>query len=66
MVIQLGRVRLPVPEGLALGARTIGDEARDERRVALDFRVRHPLLGQVYRYAGEFTADAADEARASR
>jgi hypothetical protein len=66
MVIQLGRVRLPVPEWLALGHTTIVEEAVDERRFAMDFRVTHPLLGQVYRYAGEFEADAGDATDASR
>jgi len=26
----------------------------------MDFRLTHPLLGQIFRYAGTFEADACD------
>ncbi|MCK4743567.1 MAG: DUF4166 domain-containing protein [Sulfuriflexus sp.] len=53
-VIQLGRIRLPLPEWLMLGHTTIVESELDATHFAMDFRLHHPLFGQVYRYAGEF------------
>ncbi len=53
-VTRLGRLRLPIPEWLAFGHTTIVEEALTDNRFAMDFRVTHPLLGQVFRYSGEF------------
>lgn len=55
-VAKFGRVLLPIPEWLALGHTSIVEEALDENRFAMDFRVTHPLLGEVFRYSGEFEA----------
>ena len=52
-VIRLGPVKLPLPECL-LGHTTITETALDDGRFAMDFRLRHPLFGQIYRYAGTF------------
>lgn len=38
-----------------LGA-SIGLVASGGRHFAMDFRLTHPLFGQVFRYAGEFEA----------
>lgn len=56
-VAKLGRLLLPIPEWLALGHTSIVEEALDQNHFAMDFRVTHPLLGQVFRYSGEFKAD---------
>ncbi len=53
-VLKLGRILLPIPEWLVLGHTTIEEIALDDDNFAMDFRLRHPLFGQVYRYAGEF------------
>lgn len=53
-VAKLGRLLLPIPEWLALGHTTIIEEAIDDTHFAMDFRLTHPLLGQVFRYSGEF------------
>lgn len=53
-VAKLGRWLLPIPEWLALGHTSIVEEALSESRFAMDFRVTHPVLGQVFRYSGEF------------
>jgi hypothetical protein len=53
-VVKLGRVLLPIPEWLALGHTTIVERAVSENRYAMDFRLTHPVFGQVFRYAGEF------------
>jgi hypothetical protein len=53
-VAKLGPFLLPIPEWLALGHTTIVEEAIDERSFIMDFRVTHPLFGQVFRYAGKF------------
>lgn len=56
-VARLGPLLLPIPEWLILGHTTIVEVARDDKRFAMDFRLTHPLLGQVFRYSGEFEAD---------
>lgn len=53
-VVQLGPLRLPIPEWMVLGHTTIREEAMDDTHFAMDFRLTHPLLGQVFRYAGRF------------
>jgi hypothetical protein len=53
-VAKLGRLLLPIPEWLALGHTAIVEEALSETRFAMDFRLRHPVFGQVFRYSGEF------------
>ncbi len=55
-VVRLGRWRLPIPEWLVLGHTTIVEEAIDEERFRMDFRLTHPLFGEVFRYTGEFRA----------
>jgi hypothetical protein len=58
-VAKLGRLLLPIPEWLVLGHTTIVEEAVDETHFAMDFRLRHPVFGQVFRYAGKFEARTA-------
>jgi len=55
-VVKLGRLLLPIPEWLVLGRTSIVEEAVDETHFVMDFRVTHPLFGQVFRYAGQFAA----------
>lgn len=55
-VVKLGRWRLSIPEWLVLGRTTIVEEAVDETHFVMDFRLTHPLFGQVFRYAGKFEA----------
>ena len=57
-VVKLGKLLLPIPEWLVLGRTTIVEEAVDETHFVMDFRLTHPLLGQVFRYSGEFEAAA--------
>ena len=54
-VIKLGSFLLPIPEWLILGHTTIVETALNDDEFAMDFRLRHPLFGQVFRYAGKFT-----------
>jgi hypothetical protein len=58
-VAKLGRLLLPIPEWLVLGHTTITEQAIDETHFAMDFRLTHPLFGQVFRYAGTFEAKSA-------
>lgn len=53
-VVKLGRWLLPIPEWLLLGHTTIVEEAVDATHFAMDFRLTHPLFGQIFRYAGRF------------
>lgn len=57
-VAKLGSVLVPIPEWLLLGHTTILEEAIDDTHFAMDFRLTHPLLGEVFRYAGRFDAAA--------
>lgn len=59
-VVKLGPLLLPIPEWLVLGRTTIVEAAVDETHFVMDFRLTHPLFGQVFRYSGEF--EAASEA----
>lgn len=52
-IVRLGPVRLRAPEWL-LGHTSIVEEALDDSRFAMDFRLTHPLLGELYRYNGVF------------
>ena len=54
-VINLFGLRLPLPEWLLLGHTRIVEEALDEHSFKMDFRLHHPVSGQVYSYAGCFT-----------
>lgn len=62
-VARLGRWRLPIPEWLALGHTTIVEQALSETRFAMDFRLKHPLFGELFRYSGEFEACQLASAR---
>lgn len=57
-VIKLGRWLLPLPEWLILGHTTIVETALNDEDFAMDFRLQHPLLGRVFRYAGTFCTES--------
>ncbi len=59
-VIKIGAWLARIPEWLVLGHTTIVEVALDDKHFAMDFRLTHPLLGQVFRYNGEFEADAPE------
>lgn len=56
-IVKLGPVLIPIPQWLLLGVTHIVEEAIDERHYAMDFRLIHPLFGQVFRYAGQFAVE---------
>ena len=58
-VLQLGALRVPLPEAL-LGHTTIVETALNETSFAMDFRLTHPLFGMIYRYHGEFVAQTQE------
>ena len=55
-IAKLGPVTIPIPEWLVLGHATIIEEALDDTHFAMDFRLTHPLFGQLFRYSGKFEA----------
>lgn len=61
-IAKLGPLTINIPEWLALGHTTIVEEALDERFFTIDFRLTHPLLGQVFRYSGKFENVAGRDA----
>jgi len=54
-ILKIGRVNIPIPEWLLLGHTTIVEKSLDENHFTMDFKLRHPLFGQIYRYSGKFT-----------
>lgn len=54
-VIKLGPLTFGLPEWLVLGHTTIVERKHGEDGFAMDFRLTHPLAGQVFRYSGIFT-----------
>jgi len=56
-VLKLGKVLIPVPEWLILGHTSIVETALNDNEFAMDFRMRHPLFGEVFRYAGKFRTE---------
>lgn len=53
-ILQIGRFRLSIPEWLSLGRAHITEESRGGHSFTMDFRLVHPVFGQVFRYAGLF------------
>ena len=53
-IVKLGSRLLPIPECLIFGHTEIVEVATDARHFAMNYRVSHPLLGQLFRYWGEF------------
>jgi hypothetical protein len=62
IVLKVGRMTLPIPEWLALGHTTIEETALDAASFRMDFRLRHPWFGQLYRYHGVFRTETDDGA----
>ena len=54
IVLKIGRMKLPIPEWLALGHTTIEETALGGTSFRMDFRLQHPWFGQLYRYHGVF------------
>ena len=54
-VLKLGKLIIPIPEWMLLGHTTIVEKKFDNFHFTMDFRLDHPLFGQIYRYAGKFT-----------
>ena len=57
-IVRIAGRMLTIPEWMALGHTTIHEWALDDRHFEMDFRMTHPVLGQVFRYSGRFLADA--------
>lgn len=53
--IRLWKLRLSIPEWMLLGHTSIQEKALDNHHFEMDFRLHHPLFGQIYRYFGTFS-----------
>ncbi|SKA94246.1 protein of unknown function [Thiothrix eikelboomii] len=53
-ILKLGSLLIPIPEALVLGHTTIEEIGVDAKQFTMDFRLQHPLFGQIYRYTGRF------------
>ncbi|WP_298609058.1 DUF4166 domain-containing protein [uncultured Thiothrix sp.] len=56
-ILKLGSLLIPIPESLVLGHTTIEEIGVDEQHFTMDFRLKHPLFGQIYRYSGRFRTE---------
>lgn len=57
-VLKIGKLLLPIPEWLVLGHTTIVESGINDDKFEMDFRLTHPLFGELFRYAGRFTTKA--------
>jgi hypothetical protein len=53
-VMKFGRLEVGLPEWLILGHTTIVERGLPAGSFAMDFRLTHPLFGEVFRYSGAF------------
>ena len=53
-VVKLGKWLIPIPEWLVLGHTTIIETALSDNEFKMDFKLRHPILGVIFRYSGKF------------
>lgn len=58
-IVRVGRLSFGVPEWLVLGHTTIVEEDVGNG-FAMDFRLTHPLFGQVFRYSGKFCTQGVE------
>jgi len=57
-VLKLGNIKIPIFEWLALGHASIiewQDDDSDDQTFDMDFRIKHPIFGEVFCYKGRFT-----------
>lgn len=64
-ILKLGSLLIPIPEALVLGHTTIEEIGVDEQQFTMDFRLQHPIFGQIYRYSGRFRTELEAEYPAS-
>lgn len=53
-VLRFGPILVGLPEWLILGHTTIVERGEPSGSFSMDFRLTHPLFGQVFRYSGVF------------
>ena len=53
-VVKLGKLLIPIPEWLVLGHTTIRETALNNDEFKMDFKLRHPIFGTIFRYSGKF------------
>jgi len=62
-VLKLGKFNLPIAEFLALGHASIIESEfhqDDAQTFIMNFRVKHPLFGEVFCYKGKFVTQSFD------
>ncbi|VAW33450.1 hypothetical protein MNBD_GAMMA01-1888 [hydrothermal vent metagenome] len=65
-VLKLGKLKIPIPEWLALGHASIVEweyDKNDPQTFAMDFRIKHPLFGEVFCYEGKFITQLETESK---
>ncbi len=56
-VLRFGAVDISLPEWLVLGHTTIVERSLPTGGFEMDFRLTHPLFGEVFRYSGRFVTE---------
>ena len=59
-IFKLFGLSIPLPEWLLLGHTHIVETAEDEKHFSMDFRMLHPMFGEIYRYSGKFVTIKGD------
>jgi len=58
---KLGKLTIHVPNWLTLGDADIIETPISETQFKMDFTMRHPLFGLMFRYCGKFTIDKYED-----
>jgi len=53
-VLKLWKLIIPIPEWLLLGHTTIVETGLSDSEFKMDFKLKHPLFGRIFRYSGRF------------
>lgn len=58
-VLKLGKLKINIPEWLALGEVSMREKAINDFQFTVEYKFQHPVFGQVFRYYGVFNTQAA-------
>lgn len=53
-VLKLGKLLIPIPEWLLLGHTSIVETGISDTEFKMDFKLKHPIFGLIFRYSGKF------------
>jgi hypothetical protein len=53
-ILKIRKLLIPIPEWLLLGHTSITETALSDDEFEMDFTLKHPLFGIIFRYSGKF------------